>query len=221
MRKLETQIRYAKDEIEALRALGGNQATISKYKAKITRYLAEYDKITTATGIDGDVEWKRRMVKFARSGSGVSGTAEGGKSLIMPITEKTIRIPQVPSSTITRKIELGEYSTQLSEQQYRKHVEGTTQYKQYLSARVAKGGNPQSILTISQQEAQEIIKRKAGTGIVKVDKKGNPKPQEKISCDKIIGKYYGGGEYHDTSKATIHYSKKGAHIVPTTGDDYD
>lgn len=67
MRKIETQIRYAKDEIEALRALGGNQATISKYKAMITRYLSEYDKITTATGIDGDVEWKRRMVKFAKN----------------------------------------------------------------------------------------------------------------------------------------------------------
>lgn len=80
MRKLETQIRYAKDEIEALRALGGNQATISKYKAKITRYLAEYDEITTATGIDGDVEWKRRMVKFARSGSGASGGTSGARN---------------------------------------------------------------------------------------------------------------------------------------------
>lgn len=91
MRKLETQIRYAKDEIEALRALGGNQATISKYKAKITRYLAEYDKITTATGIDGDVEWKRRMVKFARSRSDASLVASSSsESPITPITDAAI-----------------------------------------------------------------------------------------------------------------------------------
>lgn len=131
------------------------------------------------------------------------------------------KIPQAPSSTITRKIETGDYGTKLSINQYNKHNEGTAQYNSYLNSRKEKGGNPQSILTISQEEAQQIILQKAGTGIVKVDKKGNPQPREKISCDKIVGKYYGNGKYHNTNKATIHYSKRGAHIVPIKGDDYD
>ena len=125
------------------------------------------------------------------------------------------------NNDITEKIQSKEYSTKLSIQQYNKHIEGTTQYIQYLEGRISKGGNPQSILTISQEEAQEIISQKAGTGIVKVDKAGNPQPREKISCEKIIGKYYGNGKYHYTNKAIIHYSKKGAHIVPVKGDDYD
>lgn len=131
------------------------------------------------------------------------------------------RIPQVPSSTITRKIEKREYCTKLGVQQYEKHIEGSLQYNQYLSTRQAKGGNPQSILTISEKEAQEIILSKSGTGIVRVSRNGIPRPQEDITCDKVIGKYYGGGKYHTTNKATIHYGKQSSHIVPIKGDNYD
>ena len=131
------------------------------------------------------------------------------------------RIPQTSSSMITKKIESGEYSIKLSHQQYEKHIMGTPQYNQYLIGRKKEGGNPQSVLTITEKEAQEIIKAKAGTGIVRVTRKGEPTSKEDITYGKVIGKYYGGGKYHDTNKATIHYGKKGAHIVPIKGDDYD
>jgi len=139
----------------------------------------------------------------------------------IPDIKDVPRIPQTSSSMITKKIESGEYGTSLSINQYNKHKEGTAQYEAYLKSRKEKSGNPQSILTISQEEAQQIILQKSGTGIVKVDKNGNPQSREKISCGKVIGKYYGGGKYHDTNKATIHYGKNGAHIVPIKGDDYD
>ena len=56
---------------------------------------------------------------------------------------------------------------------------------------------------------------------LKVDRNGNPRPQEKITCDSIVGQYYFSGRYIDTNKAVIHYSKKGAHLVPIRGEHYD
>lgn len=131
------------------------------------------------------------------------------------------RIPQIPASTITEKIHNGQYSTKLSMQQFDKHVFGTAKYKEYLNTRLQGGGNPQSVITISKEEAQKIIETKAGTGIIKVDRNGNARPQEQITCDNTIGQYYCDGQYIDTNKAVIHYGKKNCHIVPVKGDNYD
>ena len=131
------------------------------------------------------------------------------------------RIPQIPASTISEKISNGEYSTKLSIQHYDKHVVGTAKYQEYLNTRLARGGNPQSIISISKEEAQKNIETKAGTGIIKVDAKGNARPQEQITCDDIIGQYYYDGRYIDTNKAVIHYGKKNSHVVPVRGDNYD
>ena len=92
---------------------------------------------------------------------------------------------------------------------------------EYRQTREAKGGNPQSHITISAAEVQEIIQTKHGTGIVRVDRAGNASNVEYITCDKIIGQYYAKGEFHDTKKAALHYSKKGTHLVPVRGDHYD
>ena len=131
------------------------------------------------------------------------------------------RIPQIPASTITEKIHNGQYSTKLSSQQFDKHVLGTAKYEEYLNTRLSGGGNPQSVITISKDEAQKIIETKAGTGIIKVDRNGNARPQEQITCDNIIGQYYYNGQYIDTNKAVIHYGKRNSHIVPVKGDNYD
>ena len=130
------------------------------------------------------------------------------------------RIPQIPASTISDMIRSGQYSTKLSIQQFDKHSIGTPKYQEYLKSRLSSGENPQSIITVSKEEAQKIIETKAGTGIIKVDRNGNARPQEQIICDDIIGKYYCDGQYIDTNKAVIHYGKKNAHIVPIKGDNY-
>lgn len=143
------------------------------------------------------------------------------KKAVKIYRKNVVRIPQIPASSVSEKIRLGEYSIKLSKQQYDKHVVGTAKYEEYLNARVNKGGNPQSRITISETEAQKIIETKAGTGIIKVDRNGNPRPQEQITCDSIVGQYYFSGRYINTNKAVIHYSKKGAHLVPIRGEHYD
>lgn len=146
-----------------------------------------------------------------------SAKAHGRATAYVNELNSKIRIPQIPSSTISKKVKSGEYSLNLSRQQYEKHKIGTIKFNEYAHSRK----NPQSTLSISFEEVQKIIENKAGTGIIKVDRHGNPRPQEQITCDSIIGSYYGGGKYHNTKKAVIHYSKKGSHLVPIKGDNYD
>lgn len=212
MRRIETEVRRQKD-IRNMATAAGDNVLVRQCNQRIKAYQGKYDEIANITGIAKE---PKRMSVPKPKNLLTSGSTRGNIR-----TGNVARIPQVPSSTITKKIESGEYSTKLSHQQYQKHVFGTAKYNEYLSQRTIKGGNPQSILTITEEEAQEIITSKAGTGIVKTDKNGNPKPQEDITCDRVIGRYWGGGRYHDTNKVTIHYGKKVAHIVPKKGDNYD
>ena len=119
-----------------------------------------------------------------------------------------MRIPQIPASSITKKVEAGVYSLKLSKQSYDKHVLGTFDYERYRRSREKKGYPPQGILTISMDEAQKIILEKSGTGIIKVQQDGSPMDLEWITCDKTIGKYYDKGRYHDSCKAIIFHGKR-------------
>lgn len=137
------------------------------------------------------------------------------------IINKRKRIPQFPASQIMSKVSSGDYSLNLSEQHFLKHIEGTKQFESYKDSRLKKGGNPQAVLLIDKEKAQEIIKSRAGTGIIRSSKKGEPRPVEDINCRFVVGKYFGNGKYHETTKVAIHYGKKSSHIVPIRGDNFD
>ena len=167
-----------------------------------------------------DLQTQADRIKVAGYKKKQSAVANGRAAAYENQNEQK-RIPQIPASSISEKIQTGQYSIKLSAQQFDKHVVGTAKYQEYLNTRLAGGGNPQSIISISKEDAQKIIENKAGTGIIKVDAKGNARPQEQITCDNIIGQYYYDGKYVDTNKAVIHYGKKNSHIVPVRGDNYD
>lgn len=210
-RYMERDIRALKREINACEALGmDSQELRSKLKMK----MSEYRKFSDSANL------KPKNNRLRAYGSGKLSE----KNLQLKKAKenaKLLRIPQIPASTVTEKIHNGEYSIKFKQQEYLKHVEGTVKYNEYLTSRKAKGGNPQSVLTISEKQVQKIIENKAGTGIIKVDRNGNARPQEQITCDEVIGKYYYQGTYIKTNKAVIHYSKRGAHIVPIRGENYD
>ena len=169
---------------------------------------------------ENDLQTQVDRIKVAGFKKKQSAVANGRATAYENQNEQK-RIPQIPASSISEKIQTGQYSIKLSAQQFDKHVVGTAKYQEYLNTRLAGGGNPQSIISISKEDAQKIIENKAGTGIIKVDAKGNARPQEQITCDNIIGQYYYDGKYVDTNKAVIHYGKKNSHIVPVRGDNYD
>ncbi len=131
------------------------------------------------------------------------------------------RITRFPASRILDKVNNGDYSLTLSEQQFFKHIEGTKQFEEYKKTRLEKGGNPQSVLLVDEEKAQEIIRTRAGTGIIRSDRKGEQRPVEDINCHFVVGRYFGNGKYHETTKAAIHYGKRRSHLVPIRGDDFD
>ena len=90
-----------------------------------------------------------------------------------------------------------------------------------MSKHEPKSWGPQSELFLSTTEAEALIKAKAGTGIVRVSGTGKVQPIEDITCDKIIGRYFESGAWHDTNKASIRYGKKSSHLVPIKGANYD
>lgn len=121
---------------------------------------------------------------------------------------------QAGAGIIKAKLEAGEITTRLSVQQYDKHVQGTKQYEQYLAERLAKGNTPQSLLLISRQDAQEILKERAGTGQIKVTRTGEYRTVEYYSLNRVAGQVFENGRYVDTTRVAAHYGKKGAHLVP-------
>lgn len=132
-----------------------------------------------------------------------------------------LRITAVPASTITEKVNSGEYSLRLTRNQYNKHVAGTADYERYENSRRKKKLGPQGRLVISYEDAQEIIEKRSGTGIIKVRKDNTPLNIEWINCERIIGQYYDKGQWHDTTKCAIHHGKMGSHIVPMKGNNFD
>ena len=63
--------------------------------------------------------------------------------------------------------------------------------------------------------------RTTGTGIIKVRRDGSAMNVEQITCDRIIGEFYDKGKWVKTNKAAIHHRKKGSHLVPIKGNNYD
>lgn len=74
-----------------------------------------------------------------------------------------------------------------------------------------------SYLTISLEEAQELVNKYSGTGVFELTRNGGIKNKELILVDKIIGVNVSNktGELTETNRFYIHYSKNGTHIVPT------
>ena len=111
--------------------------------------------------------------------------------------------------TIKERINDGELSTRIHIGRQNKHIEGT---KEYLD-KYKDGSNPQGVLTISKEEAQKLIDKFQGTGTKGKNNKSG-EWTEFVDADTIIGKYYRNGQYWDTKRFVIHYSKKGSHIIP-------
>lgn len=100
-------------------------------------------------------------------------------------------------------------------QHYNKHKEGTKQYEQYKQSRLKKGQTEQSSLLISYDEAKEIIKKYAGTGVFSRDRKGKWRNEEFVDVDSIIGVVHNiDGTVTPTNRIQIKYGKNSVHIVP-------
>lgn len=107
---------------------------------------------------------------------------------------------------IRNDIKSGKYPLKILEGKQGKHIR---EHNNYTEGR--------SYLTISINEAQEIVNKYAGSGIIRLNQNNEWDNKEVITVDKEIGVNVNNmtNEESETNRCKIHYSKKGTHIVPT------
>lgn len=125
------------------------------------------------------------------------------------------------SQEITKRVNQGKISLISNKEHYEKHVKGTKQYNSYLNSRTKRGWGPQNNLLITYQESQDLINAFSGKGIAKHGKNNKEKWFEEVNVGKVIGNYIINGKEFPTTKIRIYYSKKGTHIIPIRGEDFD
>lgn len=113
------------------------------------------------------------------------------------------------------RLATGKISKKLNVRSQSKHSKGSEEYNKA----IAEGGNP-SYLSISETEMQKMIDEYSFSG--KHFKRRDDSIRVKFDYKKPIGTYVSReGREKETSRGTIHYSKKGAHIVPADPDEED
>ncbi|MDY3006008.1 polymorphic toxin type 50 domain-containing protein [Anaerococcus porci] len=122
---------------------------------------------------------------------------------------------------IAKEVRKGNLKLNFNKDHYEKHIEGTKRFDDYYKSRINKGYGMQSILSIDYDIAQRLINDNFGKGIVTVTKSGKPRNEENINFNRFIGYYVYRNKRYPTTKGKIIYSKKGSHIVPIKGEDFD
>lgn len=184
-RQIETAVRKQKDIAVAAKA-SGDMNLRREAQASINSYKDKYNYISKSANLE---LYNERMA--------VSGFKH------VKAYEQLKNSPG--KSIIQDKINDGSISLNLNREKQGRHILGNPLYK-----------NGKSFLSIPENEIQDVINRCYGTGEVVYDKKGVWKNKEKVDCGKIIGFNIDPttNVKCETSKATIHYSKTGTHIVP-------
>ena len=212
-RRIERTIRKQKRLKNAYEAAGLTEDATTA-NIKLRRLNAKYKEFSKAAGLPEQKERMRVLYgdeKSEAAAQALKARREAEAAQAMLQNEKNIAI-------LKEKIASGEISTKIRPQVQARHIEGTAEFERYKAQRLSKGQTPQSVMTITMQEAQEFVDKYVGTGtvVVQTQKSGAIKIIEFTDADRVIGRYYKNNAYHNTKRAGIYYSKKGTHVVPTS-----
>ena len=146
------------------------------------------------------------------------GGSGGGKpSKKVDKTEKDDIIDfESNKNELEKAIADGKLSTKLDKKAQSAHKKGSEEYNK----RIENGGLP-SYTELSNMEVQKIINTHSLKGKVHIGKDGQFR--EVISLKENIGMFGDrrSGKHIPTHRATIHYSKKGTHLVPASPHEGD
>lgn len=119
--------------------------------------------------------------------------------------EKNGKSSTIESDTVAKAIESGKVSTTINIGKQNRHIKGS---KDYIEGR--------SYIKGTAEDAQKLVDELSGTGEPVYKPNGEWNNKEKVTADKVIGVNIDPKTLKetDTTKATIHYSKTGSHIIP-------
>lgn len=211
-RRIERTIRKQKRLKNAYEAAGltGDATTAN---IKLRRLNAKYKEFSKAAGLPE----QRERLKVLYGDEKSEAAAQALKAKRQSEAEQAALQNEKNIAILKEKIASGEISTVIRPQVQARHIEGTMEFERYKAQRISNGKTPQSVMTITMQEAQEFVDSRSGTGtvIIQKQKNGALKIVEFANADATIGRYYKNNAYHKTNRAGIYYSKKGTHVVPT------
>lgn len=211
-RRIERTIRKQNRLKTAYEAAGltGDATTAN---IKLRRLNAKYKEFSKAAGLPE----QRERLKVLYGDEKSEAAAQALKAKHQSEEEQAALQNEKNIAILKEKIASGEISTVIRPQVQARHIEGTMEFERYKAQRISNGKTPQSVMTITMQEAQEFVDSRSGTGtvIIQKQKNGALKIVEFANADATIGRYYKNNAYHKTNRAGIYYSKKGTHVVPT------
>ena len=215
-RALERSIRANKEKLHIAEKLGDDEL-IGKYKSKIgTQKSALKDYIDKHPFLKRDKEREKYYDDpYTKAKKEIKVRKE------LENLEKHRAEQKEMRKRFTNAVKDGIIKAEINEQKQAEHIKGTNEWYRRLETELANGNQIEpSYLTISMDEAAELIKRYSGTGkfLYKEDPDYIPK-KEIIKHNRKIGIYIDQrtGEMFETDSFRIHYRKTGAHIVPTYG----
>lgn len=215
-RALERSIRANKEKLHVAEKLGDDDL-INKYKSKIgTQNIALKDYIDKHPFLKrNEAREKYYDDPYTKAKKEVKVRKELEKLEKHRAEQKEMR------ERFINAVKDGIIKAEINEQKQADHIKGTNEWRRRLETELANGNQIEpSYLTISMDEAAELIKRYSGTGkfLYKEDPNYIPK-KEIIKHNSKVGVYIDQqtGEMFETDSFRIHYRKTGAHIVPTYG----
>ncbi|MGG4089716.1 T7SS effector LXG polymorphic toxin [Bacillus licheniformis] len=197
------------------------KSDFAKYFDTAMEFTGVYDAVRTAFGYDlatgeivkgnGDrlmaglsVTPFGKAFKYGKRGFKLYKGEEAGKKVAKVDKTPSYGKQSVPKGPYR---EVNGFPAKVKPGAQEKHIPGTPNYKQ----EVANGKN-KSIFNGDNKKAQELLDKYAGTGTILKNEN-----RERVNFGQVIGKYYNKktDKYEDTTNGIIHYSKNGAHIVPS------
>lgn len=190
-RALERKIRKAKREYLSLDAAGQDTAESA---VKLRRTRAQLNDFLTETGLRQD-NFREQVAGFGRSAA-ARATALAKRTEQAYNQNKAAALALIRSDSFPKTLNRGNQLKHIRE-------EGR------------EIGN-RSFLYGTLKDAQELVNEYSGTGELRFDRKGNWTHKEFVKVDFVIGEWRNleTGISTPTHRFTIHYGKKGTHIVP-------
>lgn len=208
-RALERDVRKQKRECMLYDELGNKEdfeqaaVKLKQKEAKLKAYVDGNDQLHRRTDREQVVGFDRRVSAKAvgankhivnKANASYNKGSEGANVRAYYKDEQLRK--KIKSDGTPKAVEVGKQG---------KHIKGHNNYT-----------DGRSYLTVSEKEVQDLVDKYAGTGEIRRDAQGNWTNKEFVKADRKIGVAIDPvtGEEFETSRFSIHYSKKGTHIVP-------
>ncbi|MBJ8244761.1 minor capsid protein [Staphylococcus pseudintermedius] len=120
---------------------------------------------------------------------------------------------------MTDAIDSGKIKVELNPNKQNRHQLGHKLYEEYKEKNAQKGMLTPSYTILDNDELNTLIRQKVGKGYLTTDITGKWNNKEIIDFGKIIGKDNIKGQFIETKRGTVHYSKTGTHVIPNGKED--